>query len=61
MRYPRQQILKEIRKSGQERLKKSSVAVVGLGALGSVSAEHIIFEPTRERHTEKELEIEVEF
>ncbi len=39
MRYTRQQILKEIGKSGQERLEKSSAAIVGLGALGSVSSE----------------------
>ena len=37
-RYARQTILKEIGREGQERLDRSSVAVVGLGALGSVSA-----------------------
>lgn len=39
MRYIRQEIFREIGKKGQEKLGKSSVAVVGLGALGSVSAE----------------------
>ena len=38
MRYIRQEIFSEIGKEGQKRLRKSSVAVVGLGALGSVSA-----------------------
>ena len=39
MRYIRQQIFKEISKKGQEKLRKSSVAIIGLGALGSSSAE----------------------
>lgn len=39
MRYIRQEIFKEIGKKGQQRLGKSSVAIVGLGALGSNSAE----------------------
>ena len=39
MRYLRQQIFAEIGKQGQSKLGKSSVAVVGLGALGSVSSE----------------------
>src|SRR3989338_8797285 len=39
MRYIRQEIFGEIGKKGQEKLSKSSVAIVGLGALGSVSAE----------------------
>ena len=38
MRYIRQEIFKEIGKKGQQKLRKSTVAVVGLGALGSVSA-----------------------
>lgn len=37
-RYERQYILKEIGREGQSRLDASLVAVVGLGALGSVSA-----------------------
>ena len=39
MRYIRQEIFAEIGKKGQEKLRKSTVAIVGLGALGSVSAE----------------------
>lgn len=39
MRYIRQEIFNEIGKKGQEKLRKSAVAVVGLGALGSNSAE----------------------
>lgn len=39
MRYSRQEIFSEIGKQGQNKLRKSSVAIVGLGALGSVSAE----------------------
>ncbi len=38
-RYERQWILKEIGLEGQKRLQASSVAVVGLGALGSVSSQ----------------------
>jgi len=39
MRYIRQEIFKEMGKNGQKKLSKSTVAVVGLGALGSNSAE----------------------
>ena len=39
MRYIRQQIFNEIGKKGQKKLANSKVAVVGLGALGSVSSE----------------------
>ncbi|HLC61804.1 MAG TPA: ThiF family adenylyltransferase [Candidatus Nanoarchaeia archaeon] len=39
MRYIRQEIFSEIGKKGQSKLRKSAVAVVGLGALGSVAAE----------------------
>ena len=39
MRYIRQEIFREIGKKGQAKLRKSSVAIIGLGALGSVSAE----------------------
>lgn len=39
MRYIRQEILMEIGKKGQRNLGRSSAAIVGLGALGSVSAE----------------------
>ena len=39
MRYIRQEILKEIGKKGQQKLRNSSAAIVGLGALGSASAE----------------------
>ena len=39
MRYIRQEIFKEIGKNGQEKLRKSTVAIIGLGALGSNSAE----------------------
>ena len=39
MRYIRQEIFREIGKKGQEKLRKISVAIIGLGALGSVSAE----------------------
>lgn len=37
-RYARQMVLKEIGREGQLRLEKACVAVVGVGALGSVSA-----------------------
>lgn len=37
-RYSRQEVLPQIGKVGQERLGKARVAVVGLGALGSVAA-----------------------
>lgn len=39
MRYQRQEIFPEIGKQGQEKLRKNSVAIVGLGALGSSSSE----------------------
>lgn len=39
MRYIRQEIFREIGKKGQKRLAKSTVAIVGMGALGSNSAE----------------------
>ena len=39
MRYIRQEIFAEIGKKGQQKLRKSAVAVIGLGALGSVAAE----------------------
>ena len=38
MRYIRQEIFNEMGKKGQQKLRKSTVAIVGLGALGSVSA-----------------------
>jgi len=38
-RYDRQVILPEVGAEGQERLRQSTVAVVGLGGLGSVAAE----------------------
>lgn len=38
-RYERQYILKEIGREGQAKLDKSHVAIVGIGALGSVSAD----------------------
>ena len=38
MRYIRQQIFREIGKKGQEKLRDSTVAIIGLGALGSASA-----------------------
>lgn len=39
MRYIRQEILKEVGKKGQQKLREGTIAIVGLGALGSVSAE----------------------
>lgn len=39
MRYTRQEIFKGIGKKGQNKLRNSTAAIVGLGALGSVSAE----------------------
>ena len=39
MRYIRQEIFSEIGKKGQSKLRKSSVAIIGLGALGSIAAE----------------------
>ena len=41
-RYSRQVLLKEIGKEGQERLCKSSVAVIGCGALGTVIASTVV-------------------
>lgn len=38
-RYARQEILKHIGKEGQKKLSKATVAIVGLGAIGSVSSE----------------------
>lgn len=38
-KYSRQIILKEVGKKGQEKLGKSKVAIVGVGALGTVAAE----------------------
>jgi len=38
-RYERQKVLKHIGEKGQEKLGKSTLAIVGLGALGTVSAE----------------------
>lgn len=40
-RYHRQMILPAIGRPGQERLGRSTVAVVGLGALGSVSSDYL--------------------
>lgn len=37
-RYARQMVLKQIGRDGQARLEKSRVAIIGVGALGSVSA-----------------------
>ena len=39
MRYSRQELLNFIGKEGQEKISNSTVAIVGLGATGSVSAE----------------------
>ena len=39
MRYIRQEIFREVGKKGQNKLGNSTVAIVGLGALGSVSSE----------------------
>jgi len=39
MRYIRQEIFKEIGKEGQNKLNNSNVAIVGIGALGTVSAD----------------------
>lgn len=38
MRYEKQILLKEIEKKGHEKLRKSTIAVIGIGALGSNSA-----------------------
>ncbi|PIN79490.1 NAD(P)H-binding protein [Candidatus Woesearchaeota archaeon CG10_big_fil_rev_8_21_14_0_10_34_8] len=37
-RYSRQEVLREIGKNGQKKLQKSSAAVIGIGALGTVTA-----------------------
>ncbi len=39
MRYSRQEVLEKIGKKGQEVLNKSTVTIVGVGALGSVAAD----------------------
>lgn len=39
MKYLRQEALKEIAKSGQRKISKTKIAIIGLGALGTVSAE----------------------
>ena len=39
MRYARQEVLDFIGKTGQERIRKATIAIVGLGGLGSVAAE----------------------
>jgi len=39
MRYARQEILLQIGRDGQEKLKRSTATIVGVGALGTVSAE----------------------
>ena len=39
MRYSRQIVFNEIGAKGQEKLSESAVAIVGIGALGTVSAE----------------------
>ncbi len=41
-RYHRQELLKEIGKLGQQKLLQKNVALVGLGALGSVAAELLV-------------------
>ena len=38
MRYIRQEIFREIGKKGQQKLRQSAVVIIGIGALGSVSA-----------------------
>src|SRR3989344_4052260 len=38
-RYSRQEIIAEIGKEGQKKIQKSHVAIIGIGALGSVAAE----------------------
>lgn len=38
-RYSRQEILTEIKKEGQEKIRNSHVVIIGIGALGSVAAE----------------------
>ncbi|MEM4260325.1 MAG: HesA/MoeB/ThiF family protein [Candidatus Woesearchaeota archaeon] len=42
MRYIRQIVLKEIGKKGQEILRKKTISIVGVGGLGSVSAELLV-------------------
>jgi len=41
-RYLRQEVLKEIGKGGQHKIKSSSVAIVGVGALGTMSGELLV-------------------
>jgi adenylyltransferase/sulfurtransferase len=41
-RYSRQILLKNIRKKGQEKLKNSSAAVIGCGALGTTIANNLV-------------------
>jgi len=41
-RYVRQRVLRQIGDEGQEKLKNSKVAVVGLGALGTLTAELLV-------------------
>ena len=40
-KYSRQTIFDKIGKEGQEKIRKASVAIVGLGALGTVAAEQL--------------------
>lgn len=40
-KYSRQIIFEKIGKQGQEKIRKSSIAIVGLGALGTVAAEQL--------------------
>ncbi len=41
-RYSRQELFKEIGKEGQKRIENSSITIVGVGALGSVSADLLV-------------------
>ena len=45
-RYLRQLILPEVREEGQERLKSASVALIGLGGLGSPAATYLAYAGT---------------
>ena len=38
-RYSRQEIIPEIGKKGQQKLKKSKITIIGVGAIGTVTAE----------------------
>ena len=40
-RYSRQEIFEKIGKQGQEKIRNTSIAIVGLGALGTVTAEQL--------------------